>query len=69
MAKQTKKQQKKVSTVMGEFKRKKLKSGGSGKTVKDRDQAIAIAMSEAGIEKDAFFEGYFYNVKVHTCAL
>ena len=37
----------KISKVMGEFKDKKLKSS-SGQKVKSRDQAIAIAMSEAG---------------------
>lgn len=37
---------KKISTVMGEFGRGKLKSG-SGATVTDRDQAVAIALSEA----------------------
>lgn len=36
----------KVKKVMGEFKRGKLKSG-SGQKVKSRDQAIAIALSEA----------------------
>ena len=41
----------KVSKVMKEFKQGKLKSGGSGKTVKKKDQAIAIALSEAGISK------------------
>jgi hypothetical protein len=38
--------QKKVGKVMGEYKEGKLKSS-SGKKVKSRDQAIAIAMSEA----------------------
>lgn len=37
---------KKISTVMDEFGRGKLKSG-SGATVTDRDQALAIALSEA----------------------
>jgi hypothetical protein len=37
---------KKISTVMDEYKSGKLKSG-SGKKVTDRDQAMAIAMSEA----------------------
>ena len=36
----------KVKTVMGEFKRGSLKSG-SGRKVKSRNQAVAIAMSEA----------------------
>jgi hypothetical protein len=38
---------KKVEKVMHEFKRGELKSGGSGKTVKSRKQAIAIGLSEA----------------------
>jgi hypothetical protein len=38
--------QKKVGKVMGEYKEGKLKSS-SGKKVKSRDQAVAIAMSEA----------------------
>jgi hypothetical protein len=38
---------KKVEKVMHEFKRGRLKSGGSGKTVKSRKQAIAIGLSEA----------------------
>lgn len=38
---------KKIGTVMGEFKKGKLHSGGPGKVVKSRDQAVAIAMSEA----------------------
>jgi hypothetical protein len=36
----------KVGKVMGEFKRNKLKSS-SGKKVKKRKQAVAIALSEA----------------------
>lgn len=39
--------QKKVGKVMREFKKGKLKSGGSGKKVKSRKQAIAIGLSEA----------------------
>jgi hypothetical protein len=38
--------QKKVGKVLGEYKEGKLKSS-SGKKVKSRDQAVAIAMSEA----------------------
>ena len=38
---------KKIGKVMGEYKEGKLKSS-SGQKVKSRDQAIAIAMSEAG---------------------
>ena len=38
---------KKVGEAMHEMKRGKLKSGGSGKTVKSRKQAIAIGLSKA----------------------
>ena len=37
----------KVEKAMHERKRGTLKSGGSGKTVKSRKQAIAIGLSEA----------------------
>ena len=40
----------KVKKVLGEFKRKKLKSS-SGKKVTNRKQAIAIALSEARRKK------------------
>jgi hypothetical protein len=40
----------KIAKVMGEFKDKKLKSS-SGNRVKSRDQAVAIAMSEAKRKK------------------
>ena len=43
--------QKKVRKVMREFKKGKLNIGGSKKKVKNRKQAIAIALSEAGISK------------------
>lgn len=43
----TSRQRRKVKGVMGEHKRGKLKSG-SGRRVKRRTQAIAIAMSESG---------------------
>ena len=36
----------KVEKVMREFKEGKLRSGGSGRKVKSRRQAIAIALSE-----------------------
>ena len=36
---------------MKEFKKGKLKIGGSDKKVKNRKQAIAIALSKAGINK------------------
>ena len=45
--KMTKAGQKKVGAVMHEFGQGKLHSGKGGKVVKSRDQAIAIAMSEA----------------------
>ena len=51
--KETKKQKDKVEKVMHEYKEGDLKSGkdGKGGKVKSRDQAVAIAMSEAGISK------------------
>jgi hypothetical protein len=42
--------QKKVEKVMREYKAGKLKSG-SGAKVTSRNQAVAIAMSKAGMEK------------------
>ncbi|MBP6730631.1 MAG: hypothetical protein KA149_01145 [Chitinophagales bacterium] len=47
MAKYGKKAGQKVEKAMHEMKRGELKSGGSGKTVKSRKQAIAIGLSEA----------------------
>ena len=47
MAKYGKKAQSKVKRAMHEFKHGALKSGGSGRTVKSRKQAIAIGLSEA----------------------
>lgn len=40
------KMQKKVGSVMKEYKEGTLHSGKGGKVVKSRDQAVAIAMSE-----------------------
>ena len=40
----------KIHKVMSEFKKGTLKSGSGGK-VKNRRQAVAIAMSEAGMSK------------------
>lgn len=37
----------KVQKVMGEYKRGTLHSGKSGKVVKSKKQAVAIALSEA----------------------
>ena len=55
MAKQSSRQQKKVEKVMKEYKAGTLKSGkpgpGKGPKVKSRKQAIAIALSEAGVAK------------------
>jgi len=42
---------KKVSKVMKEFKAGSLHSGKGGKVVKSPKQAIAIALSEAGMAK------------------
>jgi len=39
--------QKKIGKVMGEYKRGDLHSGKGGKVVKNRDQALAISLSEA----------------------
>jgi hypothetical protein len=43
--------QKKVKKVMKEFKEGTLHSGKGGPVVKSRKQAVAIAMSEAGMAK------------------
>jgi ribosomal protein L21E len=43
--------QKKVRKVMREFKAGTLHSGKGGKVVKSRKQAVAIALSEAGMSK------------------
>jgi len=51
VAKKKTKAQKKVETVMSEFKDKTLNIGKSKKKVKSRKQATAIAMSEAGLSK------------------
>lgn len=47
----TKKQQAKIGKVMGEYKGGELHSGKGGKVVKSPKQAIAIALSEAGVAK------------------
>ena len=52
MARTSSKSTKKVAKVMHEFKGGKLHSGSKkGPVVKSRKQAIAIAMSEAGMKK------------------
>ena len=50
MKKQTK-AQKKVGKVMTEWKEGTLHSGKGGKVVKSQKQAVAIALSEAGMAK------------------
>jgi hypothetical protein len=47
MARYGKKAQEKVEAAMHEFKEGRLKSGGSGRKVKNPKQAIAIGLSEA----------------------
>ena len=49
----TKKQQAKIGKVMGEYKEGTLHSGKGGKVVKSPKQAVAIALSEAGVAKKA----------------
>ena len=51
LPKTTDKKQKKVGKVMREFKNGKLNIGKSKKKVKNRKQAIAIALNEAGIKQ------------------
>lgn len=53
MATETKKQKEKIEKVIHEFKEGTLKSGkdGVGGKVKTRKQAVAIALSEAGVGK------------------
>lgn len=46
-----KKAAKKVAKVMREFKSGTLHSGKKGPVVKSRKQAVAIALSEAGMSK------------------
>jgi len=50
MTKKTKKE-KKVAKVMREYKKGELSIGKSDKKVKNRKQAIAIALREAGIRR------------------
>ena len=47
----TKKQSAKVGKVMHEYKTGTLHSGKGGPVVKNRKQAIAISLSEAGMSK------------------
>lgn len=52
-AKKMAKKQAKVQKVMKEFKSGTLHSGKGGPVVKSKKQAVAIAMSEAGMAKKA----------------
>ena len=45
------KKEKKISKVMREYKKGKLNIGKSKKKVKNRKQAIAIALNEAGVKQ------------------
>ena len=47
------KAQKKVGKVLGEYKEGTLHSGKGGKVVTNPKQAVAIALSEAGMAKKA----------------
>ena len=47
----TDRKRKKVSKVMREYKKGKLNIGKSKKKVKNRKQAIAIALNEAGVKQ------------------
>lgn len=51
--KETKKQQEKIEKVMHEYKEGDLQSGkdGAGGKVRTRQQAVAIALKEAGLTK------------------
>ena len=51
LPKTTEQKRKKVSKVMREFKKGKLNIGQSNKKVKNRKQAVAIALNEAGIKQ------------------
>ena len=51
LGKTTDKKQKKISKVMREYKKGKLNIGQSSKKVKNRKQAVAIALNEAGVKQ------------------
>jgi len=53
--------QKKVGKVMREFKKGELRSGKEGPVVKNPKQAIAIALSEAGMSKKKMMGGGMMN--------
>mgnify|MGYP003153051917 FL=1 len=51
LGKTTDKKQNKISKVMREYKKGKLNIGQSNKKVKNRKQAVAIALNEAGVKQ------------------
>ena len=51
LCKTTDKKQNKISKVMREYKKGKLNIGQSNKKVKNRKQAVAIALNEAGVKQ------------------
>ena len=51
LGKTTDKKQNKISKVMREYKKGKLKIGQRNKKVKHRKQDIAIALNEAGVKQ------------------
>jgi hypothetical protein len=51
MSHETDAQKRKIHKVLDEYKGGTLKSGHGGGPVKNRKQAIAIALSEAGVSK------------------
>ena len=53
--------QKKIGKVMREFKKGELNIGGSSKKVKSPKQAIAIALSEAGMSRKKMAAGGLAN--------
>jgi len=62
----TKEKQAKIRRVMKEYKSGALKSS-SGEKVKSRQQAIAIALSQAGMSKkdksDAYWDAYVIEIE------
>ena len=51
LGKTTDKKQNKISKVMREYKKGKLNIGQSNKKEKNRKQAVAIALNEAGVKQ------------------
>ena len=51
LGKTTDKKQKKISKVMREYKKGKLNIAKPNKKVKNRKQAVAIALNEAGVKQ------------------